>query len=114
MKSHSALLVEDRMEEVVSLNIMSNSVEPLSVVIMVLQLGPQHSRQPAQILSTSSSCSSSSTSNTSSSSASESALQAVPLDTLDRWTTQVLAAHQAAHQECRDKSTFPAQLAEAL
>jgi Chromo (CHRromatin Organisation MOdifier) domain len=82
--------------------------------VTVLWLGPQRSGQPTQTLSTSSSGSSSCNSNTSSSSASQSALQAVAPDTLDRWTARVLAAHWATWQEQHDKSTFPAQLAEAL
>jgi hypothetical protein len=57
---------------------------------------------------------STSSSNTSSSSASQSALQAVALDTPDRRTAWVLAAHRAARQERYDKSAFLAQLAEAL
>jgi Chromo (CHRromatin Organisation MOdifier) domain len=77
--------------------------------VTVLQLGPQRSGWPAWTLSTSSS-----NSNTNSSSASQSAFQAVALDTLDWWTAWVLAACWAAQQEQHDKSTFPAQLAEAL
>jgi hypothetical protein len=83
-------------------------------IVMVLQLSPQRSGQPAWTLSTSSRSSSSCNSNTGSSSASESALQAVTLDTLDQQTTWVLAACRAVRQEQHDKSTFLAQLAEVL
>jgi Chromo (CHRromatin Organisation MOdifier) domain len=82
--------------------------------VTVLWLGPQRSGQPARTLSTSSRSSSSCDSNTGSSSTSQSALQAVAPDTLDRRTTWVLAAHQAARQERHDKSAFLAWLAEVL
>jgi hypothetical protein len=77
-------------------------------------IGPQCSRQPTWTISTSSSSSVCSNSNTGSSSTSESILQAVPLDTPDWWTTQILVACQATQQEQHDKSAFLAWLAEAL
>jgi hypothetical protein len=63
--------------------------------VMVLWLSPQHSGQPAQTLSTSSSYSSSGNSNTGSSSTSQSAFQVVTPDTPDQRTARVLAAHWA-------------------
>ena len=69
-------------------------------------LWPHHSGQTTQP--------STSSSNTSSSSASQSALQVVTLDTLDRWTAQVLVARRAAQQEQYNKSAFLARLAKAL
>jgi hypothetical protein len=63
--------------------------------VMVLQLGPQCSGQPAWTLNTSGGCSSSNDSNTSSSGTSQSAFQVVTLDTPDQRTTQVLVARWA-------------------